>query len=269
MEQIDLVSDSADGTDSVPVHKQLNKKQLGLIKKQLLSMPQEGKKMQLAGTIAKRLNIQELSDKMVLEYIYDCIKNFDNEYIDNLITYQLQTIDTIREKLNEILYKYRYKTFSDWRDTDKIIICQDRAYKLPKTITVTNKMVGVQKGLYKEEDNVNGFESRVISAIANDDNVEFWHRNQERGKGFFINGFINHYPDFIVKLKTGHILLIETKGDDRDNSDSARKLELGKIWSNSVGGNYRYYMVFDNKAMPGAITVKELISKIGEFQDHI
>lgn len=269
MEQIDLVSDSADGTDSVPVHKQLNNKQLGLIKKQLLSMPQEGKKMQLAGTIAKRLNIQELSDKMVLEYIYDCIKNFDNEYIDNLITYQLQTIDTIREKLNEILYKYRYKTFSDWRDTDKIIICQDRAYKLPKTITVTNKMVGVQKGLYKEEDNVNGFESRVISAIANDDNVEFWHRNQERGKGFFINGFINHYPDFIVKLKTGHILLIETKGDDRDNSDSARKLELGKIWSNSVGGNYRYYMVFDNKAMPGAITVKELISKIGEFQDHI
>ena len=232
-------------------------------------MPKEGKKRQLASSIAKRLNIQELSDRMVSEYIYDCIKNLDNEAIDDLITFQLQTIDTIKKKLNDILDKCRFDTFSAWRDTDKIKICQERAYKLPKTITVTNKMVGVQKGLYKEEDNVNGFESKVISAIANDDNVEFWHRNQERGKGFFINGFINHYPDFIVKLKTGHILLIETKGDDRDNSDSARKLELGKIWANSVGGNYRYYMVFDTKAMPGAITVKELISKIGEFADHI
>lgn len=269
MEQIDLASDSADGTDSVPVHKQLNMKQLEMIKHQLLSMPKEGKKRQLASSIAKRLNIQELSDRMVSEYIYDCIKNLDNEAIDDLITFQLQTIDTIKKKLNDILDKCRFDTFSAWRDTDKIKICQERAYKLPKTITVTNKMVGVQKGLYKEEDNVNGFESKVISAIANDDNVEFWHRNQERGKGFFINGFINHYPDFIVKLKTGHILLIETKGDDRDNSDSARKLELGKIWANSVGGNYRYYMVFDTKAMPGAITVKELISKIGEFADHI
>ena len=132
-----------------------------------------------------------------------------------------------------------------------------------------NKMVGVQKGLYKEEDNVNGFEDRVISAIANDENVLFWHRNQERGKGFFINGYINHYPDFIVKLKSGHILLIETKGDDRDNSDSERKLELGKMWANKAGQLFRYYMVFDKKAMEGAINVKDLLNTISKLVDHI
>ena len=136
---------------------------------------------------------------------------------------------------------------------------------MPKQITRLNKMIGIDKGLYKEEEKVNDFETSVISAISNDDNVNFWHRNQERGKGFFINGFINHYPDFIVKLRSGHILLIETKGDDRDNSDSAMKLELGTTWANKAGDMYRYYMVFDKKAMDGAITVKELLAKIDQL----
>ena len=136
---------------------------------------------------------------------------------------------------------------------------------MPKQITLLDKMIGVGKGLYKEEEKVNGFEASVISAISNNDNVYFWHRNQERGKGFFINGYINHYPDFIVKLRSGHILLIETKGDDRDNSDSEKKLELGTTWANKVGDMYRYYMVFDKKAMDGAITVKELLAKIEQL----
>ena len=70
VEQIDLASDYADGTDSVPVHKQLNMKQLEYLKKQLLTIPPEGKKKQLAGTIASKLNIQEVSDKMLTQYIY-------------------------------------------------------------------------------------------------------------------------------------------------------------------------------------------------------
>lgn len=268
-EQIDLASDYADGTDSVPVHKQLNMKQLEYLKQQLLSIPPEGKKNQLAETIAKKLNIQEVPEKMLSQYIYDCIKNMDNEAIDDLITFQLQTVDTIKTKVNSILDEYRYKTFKDWLDLGKIKFDDSQVYKFPKQITVLNKMVGVQKGLYKEEENVNGFEDRVISAIANDENVLFWHRNQERGKGFFINGFINHYPDFIVKLRSGHVLLIETKGDDRDNSDSERKLELGKMWANKAGQLFRYYMVFDKKAMEGAITVKELLSTISKLVDHV
>ena len=143
----------------------------------------------------------------------------------------------------------------------------EEAYTLPKHIFLTQKMIGVQKGLYREEENVNGFEARIISAISNDDNVLFWHRNQERGKGFYINGFINHYPDFIVVLKSNRILLIETKGDDRDNSDSEQKLELGKTWANKAGDNYRYYMVFDKKAMNGAITIKELLNKIKQLSN--
>lgn len=219
-------------------------------------------------TIVKHLNIQEISDKMLSTYIYDCIKNMDNEAIDDLITFQMQTIETIKNKINTILDKYRYQTFKSWLDIGKIRMdVNEEAYTLPKHIFLTQKMIGVQKGLYREEENVNGFEARIISAISNDDNVLFWHRNQERGKGFYINGFINHYPDFIVVLKSNRILLIETKGDDRDNSDSEQKLELGKTWANKAGDNYRYYMVFDKKAMNGAITIKELLNKIKQLSN--
>ena len=265
VEQIDLVSDYADGTDSVPVHKQLNMKQLEYLKQYLLSISPEGKKKNLAGVIVNKLNIQEVSDNMLTQYVYDCIKNMDNDAIDDLITFQLQTIDTFKTKLNTILDNYRYKTFKNWLDLGKIRITDEVVYTMPKQITLLNKMIGVGKGLYKEEEKVNDFETSVISAISNDDNVNFWHRNQERGKGFFINGFINHYPDFIVILKSGHILLIETKGDDRDNSNSAMKLELGTTWANKAGNQYRYYMVFDKKAMDGAITVKELLAKIEQL----
>lgn len=260
-----MVSDYADGTDSVPVHKQLNMKQLEYLKQYLLSISPEGKKKNLAGAIVNKLNIQEVSDNMLTQYVYDCIKNMDNDAIDDLITFQLQTIDTFKTKLNTILDNYRYKTFKNWLDLGKIRITDEVVYTMPKQITLLNKMIGVGKGLYKEEEKVNGFEASVISAISNDDNVYFWHRNQERGKGFFINGFINHYPDFIVILKSGHILLIETKGDDRDNSNSAMKLELGTTWANKAGNQYRYYMVFDKKAMDGAITVKELLAKIEQL----
>lgn len=265
VEQIDLVSDYDDGTDSVPVHKRLNMKQLEYLKQQLLSIPPEGKKKQLAGAIAKKLNIQEISDKMLTDYVYNCIKNLDNDAIDDLITFQLQTIDTVKTKINTILDNFRYQRFKDWLDNGKIRFAPEEVYKMPNQITLLNKMIGIAKGLYKEEEKVNGFEASVISAISNDENVYFWHRNQERGKGFFINGFINHYPDFIVKLRSGHTLLIETKGDDRDNSDSAKKLELGKTWAHKAGEMYRYYMVFDKKAMDGAVTVKDLLGKIEQL----
>ena len=43
------------------------------------------------------------------------------------------------------------------------------------------------------------------------------------------------------------------EGDDRDNSDSRAKLELGNKWAACAGGLYRYFMVFSNQEMEGAV----------------
>ncbi|MBR1734974.1 MAG: hypothetical protein IJ730_05965, partial [Alphaproteobacteria bacterium] len=63
--------------------------------------------------------------------------------------------------------------------------------------------------------------------------------------------------------KSGILLLIETKGDDRDNSDSKRKLELGKLWESKAGSDkFSYFMVFDKKPMDGALSFHDFISRI-------
>jgi type III restriction enzyme len=94
------------------------------------------------------------------------------------------------------------------------------------------------------------------------ENVTWWHRNLDRGKGFVINGFLNHYPDFIVLTEKKTVVVIETKGDDRDNSDSKDKLKLGQTWaaqanqlSHETGYRYHYMMVFESSSIEGALDI--------------
>lgn len=105
----------------------------------------------------------------------------------------------------------------------------------------------------------------MINDIANLDSVQWWHRNGSRGKGFRINGFLNHYPDFIVKTKMGKIIVLETKGDDRDNSDSELKLKLGKLWAAKAGSCYHYMMVFENNPIDGAERLADAMTKIRQL----
>ena len=255
--QVDLDQNSA-----VPVHNRVNAQILASLREQLRTLPSEAKKHQFIKSIVNILNFKELNNKSVENYISVCLANKSNEELDDLIANNIETTSAIKRKLKSIMFNYEYKKFKEWLDTERIQLSMDDCYTFPKYIVVTKKMVGLSKGLYEEEEEMNKFEYQVASDIANEDNVLFWHRNQERGKGYYINGFINHYPDFIVQLKSGQTLLIETKGEQLANDDSKYKIELGRLWASSAGESYRYYMVFDSKKVDGAITVKELISKI-------
>jgi len=75
----------------------------------------------------------------------------------------------------------------------------------------------------------------------------------------------NHYPAFILQTKSGKTILIETKGDHLDGSDSEEKCRLGNEWERHAGLDFSYFMVFDRKEVKGAYTLdkaKELISKM-------
>ncbi len=65
----------------------------------------------------------------------------------------------------------------------------------------------------------------------------FWREIVER-KGFCLNGFINHYPEFLVQTKNGKTMLIEAKDEDRDVFYSSRKLKLGQDWASKAGNNF-------------------------------
>jgi type III restriction enzyme len=109
-------------------------------------------------------------------------------------------------------------------------------------------------------------EQQFILEIAHFSNIAFWHRNLGRGKGFALNGYkSNHYPDFILVTKNNKVIVVETKGSDRDNSDSTAKLRLGKSWATASGTDYIYMMVFDKNAIEGAYNLEKAISLIQQM----
>jgi type III restriction enzyme len=99
---------------------------------------------------------------------------------------------------------------------------------------------------------MNGFEEQVVLDLGTLPNIAFWHRNHGRAKGFPLNGFLNHYPDFLLVTKTGRTILLETRGGDRDNSDSEAKIRLGNKWEDLAGPDFLYFMVFEHRSVEGA-----------------
>lgn len=230
-------------------------------RKHFKSSPKEGKQRQLAANLARAMRYDEIPEKDIKDFIFNVIKDFDSEQLDELYDNELDTQDRIKEHINALLVEYQEKRFKELLDLSAIT-CEP-TYSFPKRMTYKKTAIGLSKGLYAEEDgDINGFEYDVIKEVSNLDNVVFWHRNPDRTNGFGINGFINHYPDFIVVLKSGRIVMLETKGGDRDNSDSKRKLELGMLWANRAGDKYRYYMVFSTPKLEGAVTTQQLLEKL-------
>ena len=251
-----------DESGNAPVRQNLNAKQLAFIRETFIRQSEEGQINQVVHMIIQNLGgkYKSISESELKSYVKASIAGKNTEELEDIMIYIQSAVEAVKKKIDKLLLEHRKSVFKEWLDLGKIICEPD--YEFPATQTVPDKMLGIAKGLYEEEENVNSFEIKIISAISNLDNVLFWHRNPERGSGFGISGFINHYPDFIVYLKSGKIVLVETKGDDRDNSDSLNKIELGSYWQNMAGGNYKYYMVFDNKEVAGALTKEQFIDRL-------
>ena len=122
------------------------------------------------------------------------------------------------------------------------------------------------KSLHEAEESGNKFETELIQGITSLPNIRWWHRNIAR-MGFAINGFINHYLDFIVRTRSGKIVIIETKGDHLSNEETLVKLHLGRAWQAQARPGYRYFLVFQDKdiSMTGAYPMSEFLKILAEL----
>ncbi len=231
----------------------------------LKGLTPQGKKNKIIESISRIIeNVNEISQPQIKNYVSDIISKLDGDKIDEIANDEYNYSLIIRHKIEQLVDKYTQEQFYKLLDLG-IIKCEE-SFDFPKRIIPKNGIDYIQKNLYTEEDSMNDFEKRVISQIAELDNVVFWHRNLSKGKGFMINGFMHHYPDFIVKLRNGKIIVVETKGDHLDNTDSKNKIKLGNTWAIKAGDNYRYYMVFENNRLEGAKSISELIDIIKNIQ---
>ncbi len=216
--------------------------------KELFNSQSTDKKIILCkGIIHKLLSrMDEISDSELKIYVDRIVDNMSSEQLATLETSAPAYAQKIKKKIQSLLNTHNEQQFIKWLDTGKIV-CEP-SYSLPKSISPLNGVSMIANSLYTAEpdDGMNNFEKDVILRVSGLLNILWWHRNIPR-TGFVINGFINHYPDFIVMTKSGKVILIETKGDDRDNSDSEHKAKLGRIWHNRTDSKFQYYMVFQSK----------------------
>ena len=207
-------------------------------------------------------NMYPIPDQEIKVYVGRILKGMNAEQMRDILVRKWSYTDKIKSKIRQLSDSYAETRFFDILKVKGIKAKGN--WKLGKEIVPGNVGSSIGNSLYEKEGTMNNFKERVIMEIGTSSNIGFWHRNLERGKGFFINGFkANHYPDFILRTKSGKTILIETKGDYLDGSDSEGKCRLGNEWERQAGNDFSYFMVFDKKEVKGAFTLakaKELIS---------
>lgn len=249
--------------DFVPAQGGLNDVALNLFRQYYMTLNTQGKVRELVAKIVQAINIQGISDGKITTYVRKVLERKNSDELISLAANLGNTITAFKNKINDLAAEYRKRKFLALCSVEQIF-CEP-TFKLKSSIVLPKTSPTLFKSLYRAEDHMNNFEFRVIQKIADLDNVLFWHRNVEHS-GFRINGFINHYPDFIVVTKGGKVIMVEAKGDDRQNPDSEAKLILGEAWANAAGTQYRYFMVFDNKPLAGAKTLNNFISILAQLR---
>lgn len=204
--------------------------------------------------------------KDLKKYIRRVLENMKKYELDNLNFHTLPAyVAQFKKEIAKLDDNYRKKQFDDLSGEGKIF-CQ-KNYKLQDSISLGNADKTIAKSLYAAEGGFDSnFERSLILKVAGLENILWWHRNSPQE--FNLNGWLNHYPDFILKTTSGKIILVEAKGSYLDGDDSHEKLELGTDWTARAGlNNYNYFMVFDNDALSGrnSFTVNKFLETVKEL----
>lgn len=231
----------------------------------LVALPPEPQKREIVQRLCGLIgNMRPFGDQEIKKYVQRIVDDMHPDHIHECLNRirEYSYRDKIKEKITALATDHAETVFYQWLAADRIEM--QASYALPESIAPVAVAPAIPASLYSSEGQLNSWEAKVINEVANLDNILFWHKIIER-KGFCINGCINHYPDFLVRTKNGKTLLIEAKGDDRDNSDSSRKLKLGQAWANKAGNDFRYFMVFDTNPVEGAYRLDALVPVIANL----
>lgn len=249
---LDLLRIGETAGDYEPTRIRLKEPEIRKWRDYLSNLDGDAKRRQLSGLVNNWLGkMPPLADSDLRTYIDKLLARLSPAELDQVVEQQHAYVESIRQRVRQEMQQFARQRFRDWLGLGKIEL---RArFALPDEISPRQKTVySVDNSLYQREERGNGLEERMSDFLTECANVRWWHRNQS-GKGFALNGPIKHYPDFILCLQSGVIVLLETKGGDRDNSDSDAKIELGQQWEAAAGRGYRYRMVFENSPPPGAL----------------
>lgn len=211
-----------------------------------------------------------ISDSEIKIYFRRIVEQMSLTDMENCLIKPAVYFDKIKKKIKQLQENFAQQEFSKWITLERFKIKAE--YQLPKEIYPKNFADSLSHSLYEKEAEMNDSEFKAISRLISLDNIIWWHRIDEKRKdySFRINGFINHYPDFLILTKKNTLILLEIKGEHLANPESKRKLELGNKWesvANQIGlpHKFRYFMTFLKEPMDGAKSLDELVEMISEL----
>ena len=255
-----------DDSDAMPKAWKLQGFDSQNVKQWFDEQPSDRKMRLCKDMIIKKLSKNNaINDRDLEVYVDRIIQNLTEDQLTDMEQTPGIYVLKINKKVNSLLNEYAKRMFYEWVEQDKIS-CQP-SYKLPKEISPIETIASIPKSLYNEEEKFdNEYERKVVMELSSLNNIKWWHRNMAR-KGFAINGAVNAYPDLMVRTESGKLLLIETKGDQLENSESREKAEIGAKWAEMAGRMYKYYMVFETKnpGYNGAYSYEEFMRIVKEL----
>ena len=257
--------DISENGDVTPKCKSLSKADLNFLTAQLAGKTGAERLRHLIDLAATQLDLRiDFCDKAeIADYVKRVATQLPLAVQDQLSIELLPAFtQCVRDKIDALAREHKRSAFQS-RLNANTILCEP-FYELPSVLQPPYAITYIEKSLYEGEyDDMNSDELKVVQEIAAKDNVRWWHRIKDR-KGFCINGFINHYPDFMVMTDKGTLVMVEVKGPHLDGSDSQAKAELGRIWADNAGLKYKYFMVFlkDGDAVQGALKVDAFLNTL-------
>lgn len=230
----------------------------------ILNQPREAQIKQLTGKFAKKImsSMPNLLQSDVTEYISRIVSGFNADDMERAVQREPEYCAAIRRKIEKLADEHAEKSFEQKLRAQQIFAKE--TFSLISAIEPGRTSAPITKSLYEQEAAMNSFEERMINVVANLPNVVFWHRIMDR-RGFRIRGFITHYPDFLIQLESGRIILLETKGDHLDGENTKAKIRLGNAWAHEAGHKYKYFMLFEHKQVDGAVTLDEAVATIKQL----
>ena len=235
-------------------------------KEHFRTLPQESRIRQCQDMMFHQLNKLNMVDASELKsYIDRIVGDMDKDQLSGMEKAPLGYAAKIKDKIDFLLAQHYKETFIRWLETERVV-CKP-SYRLPMYIHPTSSTEIYGGSLYQaEEGNMDKLETALVREFTSLPNIKWWHRNISK-QGFCINGFINHYPDFIVMTQNGKIILVEPKGEHLKNDESREKIELGRAWKNAAGNQYRYYMVFrdGDNLLSGAVSMSQFVELMKEL----
>lgn len=171
-----------------------------------------------------------------------------NFYLCQSHKYQLKR--AILKKLNEILQNSKDLSFKKFLDADSFKIDVNSMFRFTPNSYKPNedsRSVNFKKHYYKYSDKFDSNEeyecAKYIDTLPD---VSTWIKNISRDSknSFWLQTSSDKfYPDFIIKLRSGKMIVAEYKGKHLKNDDTNEKNIIGKAWASQVD-NAEFLMLY-------------------------